>query len=53
MEGVERRALTLHAEPGKVLDHALNAVLVQCGDGSAIWLTQQEFKELPEVGSYL
>lgn len=43
----------LQAEPGKVLDHALNAVLVQCGDNSVIWLTQHEFEELPAIGIYL
>jgi methionyl-tRNA formyltransferase len=39
-------------EPGKVLAVNDNHILVKCSEG-AIWLTDHEFVQLPEVGDYL
>lgn len=39
-------------EPGKVLSIIENKIEVKTGD-SAIWLVNHEFKELPQVGTYI
>ena len=39
-------------EPGKVLNIESNKIEVKTGDGS-VWLSNHEFEELPETGSYL
>lgn len=39
-------------EPGKVLKIKENKIEVKTGD-SSIWLVKHEFKELPEIGTYL
>jgi methionyl-tRNA formyltransferase len=39
-------------EPGKVLNIEGNKIEVKTGDGS-VWLSNHEFEELPETGSYL
>lgn len=39
-------------EPGKVLSILENKIEVKTGD-SAIWLVNHEFKELPQVGTYI
>jgi methionyl-tRNA formyltransferase len=39
-------------EPGKVLNIESNKIEVKTGDGS-VWLSNHEFEELPEIGSYL
>lgn len=39
-------------EPGKVLSVLENKIEVKTGD-SAIWLVNHEFKELPQVGTYI
>lgn len=39
-------------EPGKVLSIIENKIEVKTGD-SAIWLVNHEFKELPQIGTYI
>ena len=39
-------------EPGKVLSIIENNIEVKTGD-SAIWLVNHEFKELPQIGTYI
>lgn len=39
-------------EPGKVLSIIENKIEVKTGD-SSIWLVNHEFKELPEIGTYI
>ena len=39
-------------EPGKVLDIKKDQILIKTSDGS-IWLTEHEFKILPEINSYI
>jgi methionyl-tRNA formyltransferase len=39
-------------EPGKVLSIIENKIEVKTGD-SSIWLVNHEFKELPQIGTYI